>query len=403
MPLLGVPSIAQRKPLPVSIYGGDIPTLLYSAPELGGDGKTRLNPDKLLAKWRWIAATFGNDNTVAIPASATRTLMLEVKASGDRDQGDFEAVNILTRSADASNVSRRMAIRPYVNTPTCNRYLSNLAVPSTLISGVAQLPGVLRMGVYCLPKTSWQFETTNLDASNAITAQIVLHGRQFASCSPCASEKLRRRAMHLQWFHPYWIVPKDPTDDRYNGPEITLGVSTSQEITFPIPSDADFLMVGMLDDSSASDGNAPEMVAQVRQNDTQKGLVDLSGAVPAGVAGGASNQLGINWQNFLAIPSATVTGMSAGRVAAYSLAPSMAGITHLVPRNTQVVVRFTNLSASNTVTLRPALFGLLVYGRQPEGRDFSADGAAHRERIEQGEEFLKRMGLTSAFGTGEPR
>lgn len=398
--ILAGPSLGVHKPKGVSIFGGDIPTLLYSDPALGGDGKTRLNPDKVLAKWKWIAATFGNDDTPSIGPGQTRFMTLSVRSSGDNDQGDFEAATILMRSINASGTAVRSAVRPYVNTPTCNRYLSNIVIPSTLITGTAQLPGVFRTYIYCLPKTSWQFEVRNLDSSATLIPSISLFGRQFTSCSPCSAEQYRRRAMHLQWFHPYWIGPQDPTDINLTGPTVTLPANASRELTFPVPSNADFLMAGMLDDSTgASSGESPSLYAQVRQNDSQRPLAILSALVPPT----GSSQLGISWRDFLAIPSVSVTGFPGGRVNAYSLAPNVGGTTHLIPRNSQVIVRFTNTSASEPVNLRPALFGLLIYGKQPEDRQTSVDGAANRERIAQGEEFLRRMGLTTPFGTGRPR
>lgn len=289
----------------------------------------------------------------------------------------------------------RVAIQPYVNTPTCNRQLSNQVIPSSLIAGTSQFPGLFRAAIYCLPDTSWQFAVKNLDGALTATTTVALRGRQFHSCSPCASQEVRSRAQFLQWFHPYWIGPKDASSPSLSGPEVTLAAQASQEITFPIPSSADFLMFGMLDDSTSEAGE-PALFAQIRHNDSQKGLVDLSGVIPPA----GSSQLGISWRDFMAIPSATVTGIQGGRINAYGVAPNVGGLSHLVPRNTQVIIRFTNLNAAAPITLRVALFGMLIYGEQPANRQTLVDGQANAERIAQGKEFLRRMGLTTPFDGG---
>lgn len=398
--MIAGPATDKKRP-PIALFGGDVPTVFYSDPDLGGDGRVRLNPDKANVKWQWISAALNGVSPFAVGVGATLKANLTVRTAGGDQEGDFEAFSLLTRAVSAGGAHVRVAIQPQVNTPTINRFLSNQPISATLLSGTSQLPGVFLQAIYCLPKTSWKFDVQTLGATAAAGVTIALQGRRFQNCSPCNTERLRRRAQHLQWFHPYWIGPQDPSQPLYTGPEVTLAAGATATLTFPIPSDADFLMFGALDDSSSSGGGEPSLYAQITLNDSQRGLVDL----PAASAAGANaSQLGISWRDFLAIPTITgATGFQLNKVNAYSLAPQSGRVTHLVPRNTQVVIKFISTETVNVITLRPALFGLLVYGRQPAGRQTSIDGIANRERITQGEEFLRRMGLTSAFGQGKAR
>lgn len=384
----------------ISLFGGDVPTLLYSDPARGGDGQVRLNPQKANVKWQWVAAAMNGVTPINVATGATRKADLTVSATGGDEEGDFEVSTIMARAVNVAGAGVRVAIQPQVVTPTINRFLSNQPISAALLAGTSQLPGVFLQAIYCLPDTAWKFDVQNLSAA-ATDVTIALQGRRFQGCSPCNTERLRRRAQHLQWFHPYWIGPQDPSQPAYTGPEVTLGPGRTAVLTFPVPSDADFLMFGALDDSSSSGGGEPSLYANVTLNDSKRGLIDL----PAASAAAANaSQLGISWRDFLAVPTITaVTGFQLARVPSYGLANNeLGGITHLVPRNTQVVITFISTETVNTITLRPALFGLLIYGRQPADRQTSIDGLANRERIAQGEEFLRRMGLPSAFGQGRP-
>lgn len=386
---------AVRRPRPISIFGGDVPTVLYSDPARGGDGTVRINPDKSTVQWRWISASVNGITPFALPSGATLKASLTVPTTGGSDEGDFETAVLMSRAITGAGATGRIAIQPRVNSPTINRILANDVICHNLIAGTSQLPGVLPQAIYSLPKTSWDFVTENLAGAD-LNVQLALHGRQFTGCSPCADPVYRARAEHLRWFHPYWIGPQDASQADYTGPEVTLAANRSTNITFPIPSDADFLMLALLDDSTSAGGGEPSLYAQVTENATSRGLVDL----PNTNVGASS--LGISWRDFMAIPTVSVTGFPGGVVRAWSFAPNNGGIAHLVPRNTQIIIRFTSTEA-NAITLRVAIFGILVYGRQPEDRTTSMDGRGNRERVEQGEEFLRRMGLTSAFKQGGPQ
>lgn len=387
----------------IAVYGGDVPTLLYSDPALGGDGRTRLNPRKGTSRWLWLAADYQGATPMTLASGDTRKMIAAVKTTGGNEDGDFEMSTILARSAaTAGGALARVAIQPYVKSKIVNRFLTNQNVCHTLLTGVSQFPGSLIAAPYLLPKTSIEFTVQNLSGVET-GVSIAGWGRQWTDCDPCDREERRKHAEHLRWFHPYWIGPQDPSQPAYTGPEVTLGPGRQATLTFPMPSDADFLMYSMLDDSTSSGGGEPALYAQVSHNDSQRGLVDLPSTTynPA-----VSSALGISWRDFLAIPTATgVTGFQQSKINAYGLAPQNGGWTHVVPRNTQIIIKFVSMETVNTITLRVALYGLLVYGLQPADRLTSIDGLANRERIEQAREFLRRMAVPiehlDAFASGK--
>lgn len=390
-----------RRLPPIALFGGDIPSLLWSDPAKGGDGAVRLNPMKAQVSWAWFPAlqTGSASLSFSVAAAPAQTkAIVTIKPSQGSNVGDFEATTLLCRAESAAGAFARVALQPYVKTPTVNRMLSNQPISHSLMSSLAPFAAPFIQALYATPNSSWEFQVQNLAAA-ATTVTIALHGRQYANCDPCNTADLSRRADHLKWFHPYWIGPQDPSQPTLSGPEITLAAGSTRDITFPIPSDADFLMYGMLDDSTRTGGGVPALFAQVTENWTKRGLVDLQGTTPSNTS---STGLGINWKNFLAIPTVSVTGFPLDTINASGLAPNLGGLTHLVPRNSQVVIRFTSLDAAD-ITLRPALMGLLVYGKQSPTRVFSIDGTARRERVADGLEFLRSMGLTSPFAGGGAR
>lgn len=350
-----------------SLFGRDVPSLLYSDPALGGDGSVSLNPAKGLVKWQWIAATLNGATPFAVPANGTVTANLSVASQSG--QGDFEACALYWNAAN----NRRCAVRPYVNTAVVSRYLANDVICDRLMFGTSQLPGLLPQSIYCLPKTSWKFEIRDLSGSGE-TVQPVVFGRRFVD----RQDTRARRADFLNQMHPFWIGPVDPANAAQTGPEVTLAANGQVQLTFQVPSDADFLCKFLLDDSTAASGNEPSLYAQVVENYTKRGLADLPLSTVA-----ASTNLGLHWRDFMACPSVSVTGFPGGVVRAASLGSPRGGFTHLFPRNTQVVIRFTSLDAT-AITLRVALFGWLVYGKEPTDRQFSADYEAELEREAQG-------------------
>lgn len=380
----GLPS---RRPSPVALFGGDVPALLYSDPRKGGDGKTRINPDKLHAKWGWIAATLNNQFPITVGANATVNANLTVGDQASSLQGDFEASTLLLQS------TARLAVTAEVRTPTFQRILSNINIPSNLMFGTSQFPGLLPMSIFCLPKSAWFFTLQDLSGSTN-TVSPVIFGRRYDECSEEFTAQLHRRAEFLRWIHPYWIGPRDPSTAGLTGPEITIPAGNvtpqSRTLTFQIPSSAGFLMTALLDDSTAVGGAEPVIVAQFTENVSGRALANL----PAQSTAAGGGMLGIDW-NLMACPTATVTGIVGGAIRAASLLSPQGGYTHLIPRNTQVTIKYTSFDA-NIITLRPALFGYLVYAEEAPERKMSRDFAANTERRVQADEWLRRMGLTSA-------
>lgn len=353
-----------------NLFSSDVPTLLYSDPGKGGDGSVNINSAKSLAKWQWIAATYQGTSPIVVPANKTVVANLNV-GSLQGQGGDFEACAILMKETG------RVAVQPYCNTGVVNRFLSNQPVSMRLLSGTAQLPGILPQSIYCLPKTNWQFTMQDLSGlSNSVTA--VVFGRRFLDRQNLRAE----RANHLNLMHPYWIGPQDPSNASSSGPEVTLAPNSRVTLTFPIPSSADFLCRWILDDSTAVGGAEPKLYAQISENYTRRGLVDMSLSTVS-----TSTNLGIQWRDFLACPSVVVSGMPGLR--AFSLGGPRGGWTHLIPRNTQITVEFTSLD-SNTITLRPAFHGWLIYGKEPDNRRMSADWDAIQEREAQASRILTR-------------
>jgi hypothetical protein len=383
----GLPS---RRPSPVALFGGDIPSLLFSDPRKGGDGKTRINPDKLNAGMQWIAANLNQNFPIVLPALGTLQAQLTVGAQEGSSAGDFEASTILM-SASAG----RVAVTPEVRTPTLNRILTNINLSSNLISGTSQFPGLLPQTIFCLPKTSWFWTLQNLvNAQNSVSP--VLYGRRFQECSQAYTDALRRRAEFLRWISPVWYGPKGP-DPNYNGPEVLLPPGNTATVTFQVADAADFLMTALLDDSTYVDGTGGgnlELYADVLENVSGRSLINKPAA-------SSNTTLGLGW-NKLACTTAQVTGIVGGFIKAFSLRSPQGGYGHIVQRNTQITVRFVSREPVNTIALRPAFFGYSIYAEEAPGRTTSPSNAANRERRDQAGQWLKSVGLTpdSIFQNG---
>lgn len=348
-----------------SVFDSDVPTLQYSDPALKGDGSVSINPAKHLVKWGWVAATYQGQTPIALPGKAyTSTAEASIVADMTIDSqqgaaGDFEVSTLMATS------SGRFMVRPRVNTGVIDRYLANQATCDRLIMGTSQLPGGIFRPVYNLPKSSWKFELGDLANAGTNNVAIVAHGRRFLDRQRI--DLRRRRAESVKFMHPYWIGPFNPSNPSLSGAEVTLSANTSIVLTFPIPDDADFLCRWILDDSTSASGVEPVLYGDLKENLSGRGLMDL----PPTFASGSTN-LGLQWRDFVACPSVSVTGMtSLGLVKSFSTGAPRGKFTHLFPRNTQIVVRFTSLDAS-TITLRPCFFGYLVYQKEPASRRLSA-------------------------------
>lgn len=357
-----------------ALFSRDVPTLLHSDPARGGDGSISLNPKKGLVKWNWIAAELNGVCPFVVAANQTEVASLAVESQSG--QGDFEASTLLWQSTG------RTAVQPYVNTAVVNRYLSNGLISDRLIFGTAQLPMLLPQSIYCLPKSSWQFRIQDLSGlSNTI--QPVVFGRRFID----RQQTRARRADFLNQMHPYWIGPQDPANIAQSGPEIALAANGTVQLTFQIPSSADFLCKFVLDDSTSASGVEPLLYGDIVENYTKRSLTDVS-TIGSTITG--STNLGLQWRNFMACPTVSVTGFPGGVIRAASIGSPRGGYTHLFPRNSQVVIKFTSLDAA-IITLRVALFGWLIYGKEPGNRHFSDDYAAEVDREAQATAILKEF------------
>lgn len=362
-------------------WGPEVPTLLYSDPRDGGNGQYCSNADKALVKWRWVPAKFQN-RLFPVTFSSGETTDLDVQiGGGSGTRGDTEIGSfLLTTSAG------RVAVRPYVSSPI-DKYLSNIPIPSNLMFGTAQLPGMLQSSVYSLANTFWRMTTQNLFAGNN-TVSMVLFGRKFTDRGREQWANERRRAELLSVAWPYWIGPQDISNNAtLTGPEVTLTAGSTVTLRFPVPSGQDFLLRHILDDSTSTTGVEPLLTATIVEEDTNRTLIDFPS--------------GIRWRDFLACPTVSVTGFpSGGTIRAFSLGSPKGGWTHLVKRNSALVITFTS-SDPGTITLRPALAGWLLAAQEPGDRHYSNDAAARVERIEQA--AAAGANPVRLFGTGGGR
>lgn len=388
-----------RRPSPVSLFGGNVPTLLYSDPAKGGDGRTRINPDKCHVKWEWIAASLNSRFPFIVPAGKTLRAHLTVGAQAGKEVGDFEASTFNFRALNGTTPVR-VAISPEVRTPVLNRILSNVNLSSYLVSGTSQLPGLLPCSIFCLPKTAWFFDCQNLSPTLDASCEPVLFGRRYDECSPAFTQALHRRAEFLRWINPYWIGPEDPANAAaYTGPEVLLGPGKTAILTFPVKSTAGFLMLALLDDSTYQDGTGAgnlSLYADVSQNDSGRSYLNMGSS-----AASSSSPLGIDW-SLLSCPSPAVVGMpSGGVIRAFSLQSPLGGTTNYLRRNTQLTIKFTSTELSNTIVLRPALFGYQIFAEESSAR-MSVDFEANKERMQQAFAFLRAIGEagSSQFAPG---
>lgn len=385
------PALPSRRGSPVALFGGDVPTLLYSDPAKGGNGSTTINPEKPNVKWGWIAATLNNAFPFNIQAGATVVANLNISAADSSQSGDFEAstLNLKTSGGSAAGVTH--AIQPTIITPTITQVLSNVFLSGRLMTGALPFPGLFPQSIYLLPKSNMQFAIQSLSNSGAIAVSPVLFGRRFYQCSPNYTVRLRRRAEMLRTIHPYWIGPQDPSNASRTGPNIVLpafvsgGQPSQVTLTFPTKSNADFLWVCNLDDSFLSGIQGPPtgLYANISENSSGRSLINTP-QTSAGIAN--STALGISWTDFLAIPSCSVTGFNS-EIRAFSLAGQNCGWTHWIPRNSQVSITFYSTNAS-PISLNPCLFGFNVYAEQSTSYT-SAGGEAYRDLVEQGQNFVK--------------
>jgi hypothetical protein len=349
------------------VWAPDVPTLLWSDPKDGGDGSYCLNADKGLVKWRFAPFRFQDRLfPVAMAANEEAEFNLQV-GGGAGSRGDYQVGALMLTSTNA----QRVAVRPYVASPF-DKYLSNVLISANLMFGTAQLPALLPSPIYSLAKTDWRVTVRNLVAApNTVSA--VSWGRKFIDRGRELCADQRRKAELLAHAWPYWIGPQH-MEAAFTGPQVTLLPGAQIDLRFPIPSFADFLARWILDDSTSTTGLEPLLDAQIMEDDTTRGLVDL-----AGVAG----LQGLRWRDFMACPTVTIAGFpSGGVIRAASLGFPRGGWTHLFKRRSAIVVRFTSADPG-TITLRTCFQGWLLNAEEPEGRHFSNDAQVIAERVAQ--------------------
>lgn len=344
-------------------WSPDVPTLLYSDPDDGGDGSYCLNEDKSLVKWRWIPSTLAGVFPAVLAANQITDLDVQIGGDGGM-KGDTEiAAFMLTSTA-------RVAIKPYYSSPI-DHYLSNIPIPSALISGTAQLPGLLQSALYAMAKTFGRIMIQDLSGAPN-TVSLVQWARKFGDDGRERLGNQRRMAKLLDVAWPFWIGP-DSQNVALRGPEVTLLTGQTVDLRFPAPSNADFLLRWILDDSSSTTGLEPVLTAQITEEDTGRMLIDH---LPSGVQG-------LAWRDFLACPTVPVVGFpSGGTIRAFSLGFPRGGWTHLVKRTSAINVRFISGDAG-TITLRPALSGWLINAAEPADRHYSNTAEVTAERAAQ--------------------
>ena len=384
------PALPSRRASPVALFGGDVPTLLYSDPAKGGDQSVKINPEKLNVKFQW---STGQLNGV-VPFNVTTqgvNATLTVTAQENNQAGDVEYSTLMLKSSS----SVAIVMQPSIVTPTVTQTLSNVPLSHRLMTGSLPWPGLLPQTLYCLPKSAIQFYMQAQVSTVQVTP--VMFGRRFAQCSADYTVRCRRRAEMLRHIHPYWIGPAGPGSSNGSGPTATanyplnganifLPGNSSVTLTFPTKSNADFLMMCMLDDSTNGSigtiGPPTNLYAQVTENYSGRALVNL----PQLAQGANSTALGVSWTDFLAIPSVSVAGFP-GDIRAFALQGQNCGWTHWVPRNTQITILFTNTNAGG-VYLNPCLFGLCVYAEQTTS-DTSAGSQKFRDMVQQGQDYVR--------------
>lgn len=344
-------------------WGPEVPTILYDDPKNGGDGSYCLNEDKSLVKWRWIPARLGGSFPAVLTASQVTELGVEIGGLSGK-KGDTEIGGFMLTSTG------RVAIRPFFSSPI-DHYLSNIPIPSSLISGTSQLPGLLQSTLYCLAKTFGRVTVQELSGLGN-TVSLVYWGRKFIDDGRERWGNQRRLAELLAVALPHWLGPDSQTAS-LRGPEVTLAAGGTVELRFPCPSNADFLARWLLDDSTSTTGAEPVLTAQVIEEDTGRMLVDY---LPSGVQG-------LRWRDFMACPTVSVAGMpSGGTIRAFSLGFPRGGWTQLVKRTSALVIRFIS-GDIGTITLRPAVAGWLLNAREPEDRHYANTAQANAERQAQ--------------------
>jgi hypothetical protein len=336
----------------ISLYSDDIAALLYD--EKHGDYK--INPDKLAVKWQWQTGQIAGQFPFSLAANQQTKFTVRINPE-EGMRGDTEVCAMMLTSTG------RVGLLPYI--PILDKYLANNLIPSSLMCGTAQLPGLWPQSVYCLPSTLWQFDVRDLSGS-ANTVSPVLFGRRFLDRGKERLTDLRRVALFSKFMHPYWLGPTSAFDESAGAPiavnpTVAIPATSTVTVKFSVPSSADFDCRYIVDDSTQGASTEPnDLLAFISEGGSARGLVDA----PPG-----SN--GISWRKFIASPTIAVSGfpsggssLATGGVRAASLPSPIGGWSHLFKRGTDIEVKFRNTSAE-TITLRTAFVGVLIYANEP--------------------------------------
>ena len=316
----------------------DVAAIVYADPAKGGDGSYHVSGEKERIQWRWRYGQLNQGGiSSSLPASgASQDIVVDLGAQGVA--GDSEIAYFWARETSGN---LRFLVRPQVG-PPLNQYLSNVALSSNLVFGTAQLPGYLPSTIYAYLNSDVTFNAQGPAGGAARTVQCGVFCRTWLG----GKEDEARRAAHRTPYVPMWIGPESKMNPALTGPEVTIAPGATAVLRFPAPYDADFILGWILDDSTSTTGLEPSMEARIQDEASREQLIDFP--------------TGLDWRNFIACPTVTITGMPTGGVLrAMSLKSPKGGWTHRVPRTSGLEVTIVSTDAG-TITFRGCLLGWAV-------------------------------------------
>ncbi len=340
----------------LSFFGEDVPTLLFD----DSTGEYYINPDKTKAKFQWLTAQVNNQSPFVLPANSRQKFRVRINPEVGL-RGDTEVAAFMLTSTG------RAAAQVFV--PLLDKFLSNNLVPTNLMCGTAQLQALLPNTLYCLPDYDWTVDVQDLSGADN-TISMVMFGRRFLDGGDDRVQAARRAAGMSRFMHPYHLVPSSAFNNTTAAP-IPLGAGAtvaiptlaSVTVTYTVPSDAYLDCKALVDDSSTSTGANTEindLLCTIKEGAGGRDLID---------APGGSN--GLSMRNFVFSPTVPVTGFpsggtnsATGGIRAASLPSPGAGFSHLFSPGTDIMITYVSTD-TGTITLRNALWGLLIYAGKP--------------------------------------
>lgn len=357
-PSCGSPAIKsvladQCAPCPITCFGEDVPTLLFDEQT----GEYFVNPAKTNVKWQWIPAQVGTQFPFTLAANARQKFRVPINAeSGGRGAKEIFGAIFTT---DSGRIAAQITI------PVLNKTLSNGLVPTSLMSGTAQLPGLWPMSVYAQPTYDWTLDVQEIQGTASVVSP-VFFGRTFLDPTPGEIEKCAAR--NSQFMHPFWLVPTTAFDNTAGtaispNPTVTIPALSTVTATFTMTSDAYLDVMGIVDDSSVGLSTEPNQLFVSAM------IVGGSGRNILNVPRGSN---GYVYRNFVASPTVGVSGFPTnggsqelGGVRGFSSGgfPSN-GQTFLLEPGASIDVVFVNTD-DDAVVLRTAFFGNAIYAGPP--------------------------------------